>query len=79
MFEQLKNLKKAQEMQRIFEQEKHSVESEGVMVTVNGNLRIENISIDSSVEKGKIGSILTDLINQAFREIQQKLARKILK
>jgi len=78
MFEQLKNLKKAQEMQRIFEKEKHSVKSGGIEITVNGNLRIENILIDDSVEKEQIGSLLKDLINKAFQEIQQKLARKVL-
>lgn len=78
MFEQLKNLKKAQEMQRIFEKEKHSIESNGIKITVNGNLRIENILIDDSVEKEQIGPLLTDLVNRAFQEIQQKLARKIL-
>ena len=78
MFEQLKDLKKAQAIQKAFAGEKHTVEKQGVSVTVNGNFQIEKITIDSCSEQDA-AIILKDLINQAFREIQQKLAKHILR
>jgi DNA-binding protein YbaB len=78
MFEQLKDLKKAQAMQRAFAEEKHTVEKQGISVTVNGNFRIEKITINSSLEQD-VAIVLKDLVNQAFQEIQQKLARHILR
>jgi DNA-binding protein YbaB len=78
MFEQLKNLKKAQEMQKAFSEEKHTVEEDGVKVTVNGNFKIEEIIIEDSVERPELGFKIQKITNRALEEIQQVLARKIL-
>ncbi len=78
MFEQLRDLKKAQEMQKAFAQEKHTVEKDGIKVTVNGNMRIEEIVIGQGVDADRIGPDLTALINQAFQEIQYKLAKNLM-
>ncbi len=77
MFEQLKDFKKAQAMQRAFAQEKHTVEREGIRITVNGNFSVEEIVLTNILEQ-KDASLLTNLINQAFQEMKQKLAKHIL-
>ncbi len=78
MFEKLKDLKKAQEMQRAFAQEKHTVEEKGIKVTVNGNLQVEEIVVAPEIEQAQIGALATEVINRAFREIQQKLAQQLM-
>ncbi len=65
-------------MQKAFAQEKYTVEKSGVKVTVNGSLKVEEIVINPGVETENLGSLLTDLINQAFQEIQQRLARQLM-
>lgn len=78
MFEQLRDLKKAHEMQKAFAQEKHTVEQSGIKVTVNGNLKVEEIIISSQVQQAELGPLLTELINQAFQEIQRRLAQQLM-
>lgn len=78
MFEQLKDLKKAQEMQKAFAREKHTVEEAGIKVTVNGNLKLEEIQINSQISQEELGPTLVNLINRSLQEIQQRLARQLM-
>lgn len=78
MFEPLRDLKKAHEIQKAFAQEKHTVEKSGIKVTVNGNLKVEEIVINQPVQQADLGPLLMELINQAFQEIQHRLARQLM-
>lgn len=78
MFEKLRDLKKAQEMQRAFAQEKHTLQQKGVRVTVNGSLQVEEIVVEADLSREEVGPVVAEVVNEAFRGIQQKIARQIL-
>jgi len=78
MFEKLKDLKKARKMQQAFMKERHTVEGNGVKVTVNGSLQVEEILIGPEVDRDRVGEVVRHSVNQALREIQQKLAQQLL-
>ncbi len=78
MFEKLKDLKKARKMQQAFMKERYSVESNGIKVTVNGSLQVEEILIGPEVDRDQVGEMVRHSVNQALKEIQQKLAQQLL-
>lgn len=79
MFQKFNDLKKAKELQQIMASETVKVEDQGVIVIVNGNMKIEEIKLNPQLVPEEQAVILKDLINQAFLGVQKKLATKILK
>lgn len=81
---QIKDLKKqAKEMQNSLSQETITCEGEGgkVKVTVDGNNKIKNISIDDQLlspeYKEKLENSLSKTINKATEDVQKIMARKV--
>ncbi|PIU43743.1 MAG: hypothetical protein COZ91_01350 [Candidatus Nealsonbacteria bacterium CG_4_8_14_3_um_filter_39_7] len=77
MFDQLKNLGKMREIQNILSKERVTVERDGIKVTVNGKMEMEEIILSPDMEKGKQERILKDCINEAVKKIQFSAAQKM--
>lgn len=71
------NLKKIKELQSSLKEEKIKVENKGISVIVNGNLEIEEINLNPSLEIESQEKILKNSINEAFRKIQLLAIKKI--
>jgi len=77
MFDQLKNLGKMREIQNILSKERVTVERDGIKVTVNGKMEMEEIILSPDMEKGKQERILKDCINEAVKKIQFSATQKM--
>lgn len=77
MLDNFKKLKELKELQKALSQEKVTIEKEGVSITVNGKLEVEDISITSELEKDRLEKILKDSFNEAVRKIQMAMAQKM--
>ncbi len=77
MFDKLNQIRKIKEAQKQLAKEKSEIEKEGTRAVVNGNLQIEEISLNPELEKGKQEEVLKDCLNDAVKEIQQKMAQSL--
>lgn len=77
MFQKLKQLKKLKDIQRSLGKEKMDVEKDGVKVTINGNIEIENIQLNPELDVSRQERVLRDCINDAVKKIQFVVAQKM--
>lgn len=77
MFDKLKQLKKLKDLQKELGKEILDVEKDGVKVTLNGRIEIENIQLNPALEKDRQEKVLKDCLNDAVRKMQMKLAQKM--
>ena len=77
MLDKLKRIKELKDLQKTLAQEKAIVEKEGVSITVNGKLEVENISIDPDINSDRLETVLKDSFNEAVRKIQMSMAQKM--
>jgi len=79
MFQKFNELNKAKKLQEAFSSEKVKLEREGIEVTVSGQMKIEEIRLNSQLTAEEQGKALVGLLNEAFSILQKKVAAKILK
>lgn len=79
MFQKFSELKKAKKLQEAFSSERVKLEREGIEVTVNGQMKIEEIQLNSQLAAEEQEEALVALLNEAFSILQKKVAAKILK
>lgn len=77
MFQKLKQLKQLKDLHNSLGKEKMEVEKDGIKVTINGKIEIENIQLNSELAIDRQKKILKDCINDAVRKIQVKVAQKM--
>ena len=77
MFEQLKQIKKLQEIQNVLKNEKIHHEKNGVQVVINGKLEIESITLNPVLENGAHERAVKDCINEAMKKVQMVVAQKM--
>ena len=81
MFNKLKQYKdlrdQAKTIQNTLGQEKITIEKKGIKVVINGNLEIESIRIDDSVQRENIADNAQYATNEAIKEIQKVMADKM--
>ncbi len=77
MFDKLNQIRKIKEAQKQLATEKSEIEKEGTRAVVNGNLQIEEISLNPKLEKGRQEEVLKECLNDAVKEIQQKMAQSL--
>lgn len=77
MFEKLKQLKKLKDIQKSLGKEKMDVERDGVKVTINGNIEVENIKLNPELDLSRQERVLRDCINDAVKKIQFVVAQKM--
>jgi len=81
MFEKLKQIKdlrsQAKQMQNVLGQEVVTVDKDGITLTMNGNQEVLSLKLNPEIDHEKTAKILINLFNDAFKEIQKKIAAKM--
>lgn len=76
MFDKLQQLKQLKGLQDELKKQAFSEEIQGVHVTVNGGLQIEQIHLNPDLDHAAQEQALTQCINQAMRKAQMAMAQK---
>jgi len=77
VFEQLKQIKKLQEIQNALKNEKISHSKNGVTITINGKLEVEAVALDSSLSINDQERAVKDCFNEAMKKVQMMVAQKM--
>jgi DNA-binding protein YbaB len=77
MFEKLQQLKQLKELQDSLKKEKTIVEKEGIRIVINGKLEIEEIELNSALNKEEQERVLKDCLNTAMKKVQTNMAQKL--
>ncbi len=81
MFSKLKQYKdlrnQAKTLQNALSQESVSLEKNGISVTINGNLEITALTINSELSKDRLENSLKDLMNDGIKKVQRIMAQKM--
>ena len=73
MFDQMKQMKQAMDIQNALKQEKITVERDGVKVVMNGAFEIEDISLNKDISVVENESIIKSCLIEANKKLQMKL------
>ncbi len=81
MFNKLKQFKdlrnQAKTLQNALALESVDYEAKGVKITMNGNMEITKLNINTDAPKEKLENILTDVINETIKRAQKVMAKKV--
>lgn len=75
MFEKFKQAKKIKDLKSNLSKEKETCEKDGVKVVVNGQMKVENIEIDSEIDEGTAQRLVKECTNEALQNVQKKAAK----
>ncbi len=77
MFDKFKEIQKLRELQSALSKESAEIEENGIKVTVNGKMEIEDIQLNQDLDKEDQERILKECINKAMKQIQMIAARQM--
>lgn len=77
MFDQLKQLKNLSRLRSILKKQRETIQEEGIEITIDGNLEVENIRLNTKLSKEKQEEILKQIFNKAVKRIQKDVAQEI--
>lgn len=77
MFDKLKQLNELKKIKDELEKQRKTIEKDGITVTVNGRMEIEELKLNPQIEVTKQESIIKECFNQAVKEIQKEAAQKM--
>lgn len=77
MFNLLKNLRELKEINDILSKEKITVERDGIKVSINGKMEVEDLVLNPNLEVVKQQKILRECLNDALRKMQMSLITKL--
>ena len=81
MFNKLKQIKdlrdQAKKMQDALGGEVISAEKNGVKITMNGNMEITAVSVNSELDKSNLESAIKTAVNDAMKQTQRLMAKKM--
>jgi len=80
MFDQLKMLKQAHDLQKKLEAESTTSSFKGIRITMNGKQTVTELEIEDETilsDKNKLESTLKDAINNATHNSQMAMAQKM--
>lgn len=81
MFNKLKQFKdlrnQAKTLQNALAAETVTVEKNGVILTMNGNMEVTSISISGELDKEKLSGVMADIFNEAVKKTQRIMAQKM--
>ena len=79
MFDKLKKLNELKKIQSELGQEKMEVEKNGIKVTINGKMEIEEVILNPELSKEEQENLIKDCINEATKKMQMVAAQKMFK
>jgi len=77
ILDQFKQLKQMKDLQDKLSKEQAIVERDGVRVTVNGKMEIEEIILNSVLRKEEQEKIVKECVNEAIKKVQMSAAQKL--
>lgn len=81
MFNKLKQFKdlrnQAKTLQNALAQEAVEYEKNGIKITMNGNMEITRLAINSEAAGEKLENILTEAANETIKRAQKLMAKKV--
>jgi DNA-binding protein YbaB len=77
MFEQLKQIKKLQEIQSALKNEKINYEKNGVKILINGKLEVESVILNPGLSIQDQEKAVKDAFNDAMKKVQMLVAQKM--
>ncbi len=78
MFDDIKKISELKRLQDSFKQEYETVQKRGISVTVNGNMEVENITLNPTLATREAEEALRQCINEANKNIQKRLAKMMM-
>ncbi len=78
MFDDIKKIQELKRFQDECKQERETVQKKGISVTVNGNMEIENITLNPALEQREAEEALRQCINEANKGIQKRIAKMMM-
>jgi len=79
MFDNLKKIQQLKAVKDSLEKERVEVEKEGTRVVFNGKMKIEELSLNSSLDQQNQERVLRECINEAVDKIQMIVAKQMMK
>ena len=81
MFNKLKQFKdlrnQAKTLQNALAQEAVEYEKNGVKITMNGNMEITRLTLNTEATGEKLENILTEAVNETIKRAQKLMAKKV--
>ncbi|MEK7650213.1 MAG: YbaB/EbfC family nucleoid-associated protein [Patescibacteria group bacterium] len=77
MFDKLKQINELRKMQQMVAGERITAERNGVKVTINGTLMVEEVSLNPDLSQADQERAIKDTINDANKKMQTQLAQKL--
>jgi DNA-binding protein YbaB len=78
LFDQIKQLKQMKDLQDKISKEKETIEKEGIKVTVNGKMEIEEIILNPSLDLNTQQRFVKEAINEAMHKVQMTAAQQLM-
>jgi DNA-binding protein YbaB len=78
MFDDIKKIQELKRLQDSFKQERETVQKCGISVTVNGNMEVENITLNPALDQHEAEVTIAQCINDANKTIQKRLAKMMM-
>ncbi|MFB6212720.1 MAG: YbaB/EbfC family nucleoid-associated protein [Candidatus Magasanikbacteria bacterium] len=75
MFDKLKQMKKLKDLQSQMKSKEASFERDGVEVTVNGSMKIEDVSLNNELSSEKQERLVKKCANKAFDQLKKEMAK----
>jgi len=79
MFDNLKKLQQLREVKKALENERAESSKQGVKVTINGKMEVEEIRLNPDLDLPQQEELLRDCVNEAVRKMQMIVAQKMMK
>jgi DNA-binding protein YbaB len=77
VFEQIKQIKKLQEIQNALKNEKIENEKNGVKVFMNGKLEVEDVVLNPALSIDDQEKAVKDCFNETMKKVQMVVAKKM--
>lgn len=77
MFDQLKQAKQLYKLQSELKKEKITVEENGVMITVNGKMEVDEVKLNPDISIEDQEKAVKSCFNEAMRKVQMVAAQKM--
>ncbi|PIR41454.1 MAG: hypothetical protein COV31_01100 [Candidatus Yanofskybacteria bacterium CG10_big_fil_rev_8_21_14_0_10_46_23] len=74
MLDKLKQLKQIRDLQKEIGKESIEIQRQGIKVTIGGDMKVLDLSLNPQLSNTDNGRIAQDLINEGLDKIQRKIA-----
>ena len=76
MFDSFKQLKQLKELQNAIQKEEVTAERDGVRITMNGAVEVNEVSIEEGIANDRLQKLMKEVFNDAVKKAQQAIAGK---